>query len=30
MMATELEASPLEAGRRFLAETGWSVGKHVA
>lgn len=27
-MATELEASPIEAGRRFLAEKGWSVGKH--
>lgn len=27
-MATELEASPLEAGRRFLAQRGWSAGKH--
>ncbi len=27
-MATELESSPLEAGRRFLEERGWSVGKH--
>jgi uncharacterized peroxidase-related enzyme len=29
-MATELEASPLEAGKRFLAKKGWSVGKHAA
>jgi uncharacterized peroxidase-related enzyme len=29
-MATELEASPIEAGKRFLAEKGWSVGKHAA
>jgi uncharacterized peroxidase-related enzyme len=29
-MATELESSPLEAGRRFLAEKGWTVGKHAA
>ena len=29
-MATELESSPLEAGRRFLAERGWVVGKHAA
>jgi uncharacterized peroxidase-related enzyme len=28
-MATELESSPLEAGRRFLAEKGWTVGKHT-
>ena len=28
-MATELESSPLEAGRRFLAERGWTVGKHA-
>lgn len=28
-MATELEASPLEVGRRFLAEKGWKVGKHA-
>lgn len=27
-MATELEASPLETGRRVLAERGWSAGKH--
>lgn len=27
-MATELESSPLEAGRRFLAERGWTAGKH--
>src|SRR6266581_1363445 len=26
-MATELESSPIEAGRRFLAERGWTVGK---
>ena len=29
-MATELEASPIEAGNRFLAQKGWSVGKHGA
>jgi hypothetical protein len=29
-MATELESSPLEAGRHFLAERGWTVGKHAA
>ena len=29
-MATELEASPIEAGNRFLAKKGWSVGKHAA
>ena len=29
-MATELESSPLEAGRRFLAQKGWTVGKHAA
>jgi len=28
-MATELESSPLEAGRRFLAERGWTAGKHA-
>src|SRR5216683_6114054 len=28
-MATELESSPLEAGQRFLAQKGWSVGKHA-
>jgi uncharacterized peroxidase-related enzyme len=28
-MATELESSPIEAGRRFLAQKGWSVGKHA-
>src|SRR5579875_2977428 len=28
-MATELEASPLAAGRRYLAERGWSAGKHA-
>ena len=29
-IATELEASPIEAGKRYLAERGWSVGKHAA
>ena len=29
-MATELETSPAEAGRRYLAERGWTVGKHAA
>ena len=29
-MATELEASPIEAGERFLAKKGWSIGKHAA
>ena len=28
-MATELESSPIEAGRRFLAQRGWTVGKHA-
>ena len=28
-MATELESSPIEAGQRFLAEKGWTVGKHA-
>jgi uncharacterized peroxidase-related enzyme len=28
-MATELEASPIAAGQRFLAERGWTVGKHA-
>jgi len=28
-MATELEASPVAAGQRFLAERGWTVGKHA-
>jgi uncharacterized peroxidase-related enzyme len=28
-MATELESSPIEAGRRFLAQNGWTVGKHA-
>ena len=28
-MATELEASPIEAGNRFLAERGWTIGKHA-
>jgi uncharacterized peroxidase-related enzyme len=27
-MATELESQPTEAGERFLAPRGWSVGKH--
>ena len=29
-MATELESSPIEAGKRYLTERGWSVGKHAA
>ena len=29
-MATELESSPVEAGKRFLALKGWTVGKHAA
>ena len=29
-IATELEASPIEAGKRFLAKKSWSVGKHAA
>ena len=29
-MATELESSPIEAGKRYLAERGWTVGKHTA
>ncbi|MGE3280064.1 MAG: carboxymuconolactone decarboxylase family protein [Alphaproteobacteria bacterium] len=29
-MATELESSPIEAGQRFLAQKGWTVGKHAA
>lgn len=28
-MATELEASPLEVGKRVLAAKGWTVGKHA-
>jgi uncharacterized peroxidase-related enzyme len=28
-MATELESSPIAAGRRFLAARGWTVGKHA-
>lgn len=28
-MATELESSPLETGRKILAERGWSAGKHA-
>jgi uncharacterized peroxidase-related enzyme len=28
-MATELESSPIEAGQRFLAQQGWTVGKHA-
>jgi uncharacterized peroxidase-related enzyme len=28
-MATELEASPVAAGQRFLADRGWTVGKHA-
>ena len=29
-MATELESSPIEAGKRYLAERGWTAGKHAA
>ena len=29
-MATELESSPIEVGQRFLAQKGWTVGKHAA
>jgi uncharacterized peroxidase-related enzyme len=29
-MATQLESSPIEAGKRYLAERGWTVGKHAA
>jgi hypothetical protein len=29
-VATELEASPIEAGKQFLANKGWSIGKHAA
>jgi uncharacterized peroxidase-related enzyme len=29
-MATELESSPLDSGKRFLAQKGWTVGKHAA
>ena len=29
-MATELESSPIEAGKRYLAERGWTVGKHAS
>ena len=29
-MATQLERSPLAAGRRYLAERGWTPGKHAA
>jgi uncharacterized peroxidase-related enzyme len=28
-MATELESSPIEAGKRFLAARGWTLGKHA-
>lgn len=28
-LATELESSPLEAGRRYLSSHGWEVGKHA-
>ena len=28
-VATELESSPIEAGQRFLAQKGWTVGKHA-
>lgn len=28
-VATQLERSPLEAGKRYLAERGWAPGKHA-
>ncbi len=28
-MATQLERSPLEAGKRYLAARGWDAGKHA-
>src|SRR6516225_8325282 len=28
-MATQLESSPMEAGKRYLAKRGWTVGKHA-
>lgn len=28
-LATELESSPMEAGRRYLSEHGWEIGKHA-
>ena len=28
-MATQLESSPIEAGKRYLAKRGWTVGKHA-
>jgi hypothetical protein len=28
-MSTALEASPIEAGKRFLSRKGWSVGTHA-
>jgi hypothetical protein len=27
-MATPLEHEPIEIGERFLAQHGWTVGKH--
>jgi len=29
-MARNSNHTPLEAGKRFLAQKGWSVGKHAA
>ena len=29
-MATQLEISPIEAGKRYLVGRGWTVGKHAA
>ena len=29
-MATELETSPIEAGKRYLTGRGWTVGKDAA
>lgn len=28
-MATQLEKSPIEAGKRYLAKRGWTPGKHI-
>lgn len=28
-LATELEASPIEAAQRYIADRGWTVGKHA-
>ncbi len=28
-LATELESSPIEAGRKYLGKHGWEIGKHA-